>query len=314
MADTLQVLMVNHNGGEELESRLGHLLSQSRPAAEITIVDDGSTDGSLDFLRETAKARPEIAVHANGTHRGAAYTARRLMQLAKGDYLYLAGAEDQLAIEFFDHMTALLARYPEAGIAVCEWASLHEASGAYSVHRFGWADRPNYFAPDELLLLMNGKSLIGAPAIFRRGALEELGLGVESRTLRTGFAAAALALREGLCLVPETLAVIREDRPPGAAADPESWSIDGPVLDRFLRLVKTSDLADALVRYQQADLLATIGPRALWTVLGNPDHWDIESFRLIRPLLATVMTNSSAIEEFILGALRQVQDRRLVAA
>ncbi|HYS29199.1 MAG TPA: glycosyltransferase, partial [Candidatus Limnocylindria bacterium] len=53
-ADRLRVsvVTVTYNGRAHLEECLGSLLTQSRPADEILLIDNASSDGSAGLIRE----------------------------------------------------------------------------------------------------------------------------------------------------------------------------------------------------------------------------------------------------------------------
>ena len=60
---------------------------------EFIILDDGSTDRSLDILRRFAKQDSRIVVHSR-ENRGLVATRNQLMQLARGEWLVWADSDD----------------------------------------------------------------------------------------------------------------------------------------------------------------------------------------------------------------------------
>ncbi len=61
--DGVSVILTVLNEREGLRRLLGALLSQTRPPDEIVVVDGGSTDGTLDVLREQEAADPRVRVY-----------------------------------------------------------------------------------------------------------------------------------------------------------------------------------------------------------------------------------------------------------
>lgn len=87
--DELSVAIVSWNGRHHLEDCLGPLLAQRRGAGaevEVLVLDNGSTDGTVDWL---AHRFPEVRVVASATNLGFAAGNNRLAREASGDVLLL---------------------------------------------------------------------------------------------------------------------------------------------------------------------------------------------------------------------------------
>jgi len=67
MASSVSVIVVNYNGRELIGACLEGLSVQDERPDEIVVVDNGSSDGSVDFVRERF---PEVRVVALATNRG----------------------------------------------------------------------------------------------------------------------------------------------------------------------------------------------------------------------------------------------------
>jgi len=83
----VSVIVLNYNGRHLLEECLESLLSQTYPAFEIIVVDNGSTDDSLPFLEERYHAR--ITLIKNSTNLGFAEGNNIGIAAAKGEYIAL---------------------------------------------------------------------------------------------------------------------------------------------------------------------------------------------------------------------------------
>src|SRR5690606_16354 len=80
------VLVLNWNGKELLGSCLPPLLAQDYPNYEITVVDNGSTDGSVDYL---AADFPGVRILENGDNLGFAGGLNAGMRQTAGELLVL---------------------------------------------------------------------------------------------------------------------------------------------------------------------------------------------------------------------------------
>jgi glycosyltransferase involved in cell wall biosynthesis len=67
---TLSIVIANYNDGGLIGSALGRLVVQTRPANGIIVIDDGSTDDSLDRIRTIADANSNMRMPTHPTNKG----------------------------------------------------------------------------------------------------------------------------------------------------------------------------------------------------------------------------------------------------
>ncbi|MBQ4105834.1 MAG: glycosyltransferase family 2 protein [Clostridia bacterium] len=63
---------------------------------EIVCVEDKSTDGTAEVLKELAKKHPQIRVFDNSENRGVSYTRNRAVKNATGKYIWFVDPDDML--------------------------------------------------------------------------------------------------------------------------------------------------------------------------------------------------------------------------
>ena len=85
---SISVIIPAHNAAEDLPYCLAALLNGSSPPEEIIVIDDGSTDGTVDV----AAAYSVTVLSVNG-RRGAAYPRNVGARIAKGDLLLFVDAD-----------------------------------------------------------------------------------------------------------------------------------------------------------------------------------------------------------------------------
>jgi len=88
----LSVILPTYNGGKYLKLAVTSILNQSFKNFEIIILDDGSTDGSIDVLRSFNDKR--IQILSDGKNRGLSYRLNEGIKLSKGQYLARMDADD----------------------------------------------------------------------------------------------------------------------------------------------------------------------------------------------------------------------------
>jgi glycosyltransferase involved in cell wall biosynthesis len=71
------------------------LLKKQKIIWDILLIDDGSTDGSVDWIQRFAKNIPQIQVRYHAANKGIAKTYRELYQSATGDIVVLFSLDGQ---------------------------------------------------------------------------------------------------------------------------------------------------------------------------------------------------------------------------
>ena len=98
----VSVIVPNFNYLRYLAERLSSIAVQTYPIYELIVLDDASTDGSREWLAEEAARRfPEARIVCNERNSGSAFAQwRKGAQLAKGDILWIAEADDLCEPDF----------------------------------------------------------------------------------------------------------------------------------------------------------------------------------------------------------------------
>jgi len=118
----VSVVVPNRDYARYLPERLGSIFAQTHPVREVILLDDASRDESLRVAEETAAAwRRELRVLANDRPSGSVFAQwRRAVAEAKGEYLWIAEADDAAEPQFLARLTAALARAPAPVLAFCD--------------------------------------------------------------------------------------------------------------------------------------------------------------------------------------------------
>jgi dolichyl-phosphate beta-glucosyltransferase len=83
--------------------KVGHFLDKKKVSYEVIIVDDGSTDGSVEFLKEFTKENPNFQL-LKGDHYGKAGAVSRGVMEAQGDLILFTDMDQAVPIEEVDKL------------------------------------------------------------------------------------------------------------------------------------------------------------------------------------------------------------------
>jgi|GEM_PF-6084428 len=113
---TVSVIIPNYNDAPSLPKTLDSILSQSRLPDELLIIDDGSTDNSMEILGKYAQKHSCIRLLTNGRNRGLSFTFSRLLREARCDYIWCQSANDYLLPDSIRATTCQAEAHPELGV------------------------------------------------------------------------------------------------------------------------------------------------------------------------------------------------------
>lgn len=107
---TVSVIVPNWNCKPWLAEAMTSLLRQSSPPEEIIVIDDGSTDGSVEWLTDLAARHPQVTLLRN-ERSGVSAARMKGLAAASGDYIYFMDADDFVSTELFADFRRVKARH-----------------------------------------------------------------------------------------------------------------------------------------------------------------------------------------------------------
>lgn len=116
-AATVSIVIPNWNGMEHLSSCLESVRKQTYKAAEVILVDNGSSDGSREFLK---RSFPGVIPIFLETNRGFAVAVNRGIETAKGDIIALLNNDIELEPQWLERAISGLLRHKEVGSVACK--------------------------------------------------------------------------------------------------------------------------------------------------------------------------------------------------
>jgi hypothetical protein len=158
--------MTAYNREAFLAEAIKSVLASDYPDFELIVVDDGSTDNSVEIARDYAARDSRVDVYLNEKNLGDYPNRNKAASLARGKYLKYVDSDDLIYPWGLGIMVRCMEQFPEAGLGLSEEAEPHRP-------------HPALFSPREAYREhFTGRDLFGrAPgsAIIRRAAFEKLG-------------------------------------------------------------------------------------------------------------------------------------------
>ena len=157
----MSVVIPCHNYGRFLAEAVVSVRSQTRPADEIVVVDDGSTDDTSDVVRALEEGIPDFVTFSRSPARGAAATFNDGVRATTGDLVMVLSADDRLSPRYLELMEQAFAD-PAVGFAYCEARLFGAVTGV---------ERAPSFDARELMR----ENFVNGSAMFRRSVFERAG-------------------------------------------------------------------------------------------------------------------------------------------
>ncbi|MDY6936873.1 MAG: glycosyltransferase [Cyanobacteriota bacterium] len=164
---TISVIIPVYNGAGTIQETIESVLSQTFTDFELIIVDDGSTDNTVDVVKSIGDYRLKVFSYANA---GQGESRNRGIDRATGEYLAFVDADDLWTEDKLEKQLAALKENPDAGVAY-SWVNYIDESSKFI--RKGGRIEVNGDAYGHLLLtdfLENGSN-----PLVRREAFAEVG-------------------------------------------------------------------------------------------------------------------------------------------
>jgi GT2 family glycosyltransferase len=175
----ISVIIPNWNGTTLLPGCLDSLRTQTHPDYEVILVDNASTDDSVEMIR---REYPEVRVLELDRNLGLTGGVNAGIGIARGEIIALLNNDAEAAPAWLTELEAALARHPEAGSVASKMLlydqpkTINSAGDFYRTdgipgNRGVWQQDDGEFDQEDLVF-----GGCGGAVAYRRTMLEQIGL------------------------------------------------------------------------------------------------------------------------------------------
>lgn len=223
----ISVVIGTYNRRHCLGRTVDSVLAQTYRDRELIVVDDASTDGTADWLKETY---PSITVVERRVNGGVASARNMGLKQASGEFVAFLDSDDWWNPDFLERQQRELTLHPEAVLSYCDCAPMNPDGSAFVMPR----PQPVADTPPAELILFHQPILAPSAVLFRADRVRAVG-GFREKILNAEDSDLYLRLvNSGTFIhVPETL-TMKTRSPDSKSNNHAKWSFHRTViLDDF---------------------------------------------------------------------------------
>ncbi|WP_417890146.1 glycosyltransferase family 2 protein [Xanthomarina gelatinilytica] len=135
----VSIIIPNYNHAEFLQQRLDSVFNQTYQEFEVILLDDASTDGSVEILKKYQEHPKVSHLILNDTNSGSPFKQwQKGIGLANGAYIWIAESDDYCELDFLDCLVSKLEQNSDV-VLVYSASSIIDDAGK-NLGRHKWAD------------------------------------------------------------------------------------------------------------------------------------------------------------------------------
>lgn len=119
----ISIIVASYNYGRYLRENLESLLNQTYKNIEVIVVDDGSTDESLDIINEYVKkdSRFKLITHENHANLGLNESLKKAISFCNGEYIAFCESDDFFKENHIEEKVKYIKKYSDADVIVSDF-------------------------------------------------------------------------------------------------------------------------------------------------------------------------------------------------
>ncbi len=270
----LSVILVNYNYSRYVGQAAEAILRQDYPNVELMIIDDASTDDSVDKIFQVLQKykNKDIQFLRHKKNQGMHFSFNEAISLLSGDCIYMAASDDLIIPGFFDKAMSAFKKYPEIGLCSSKLIFFKDREEPLT-RKKTTSQKVQIYNPAECIKLFRDHNfwLAGTATIYNMNLVRTYGgTKTELHHLCDWYLHHQIALNYPICFITEELAAMRQHGSSLSAIANRSQKTREKTFQVLLDLLKK----DASVnKWKKSHLLYILGKPFGKFLLKNPKYW-----------------------------------------
>lgn len=155
-----------------IEETVRSVFSQTHPNVELIVVDDGSTDGTYEFLRKQSEAgNLTLLTHEGRANKGQSAALNVALRASNGKYICILDSDDVFLTNKLEDQALFLEKNPEVGLVYGMGEAIDEQGAwLYDIHSKDHRE-PN----DPNAILLDCYMLLAVNPMVRKTVFDQVG-------------------------------------------------------------------------------------------------------------------------------------------
>jgi glycosyltransferase involved in cell wall biosynthesis len=283
---SLSIVMANYNYGQYIPDAINAILNQSRLPDEFIIIDDASTDNSVEIILNQIKNFPFVKLIQHKKNTGVIDLINEGIHIAKGDYLYLAASDDFISPEFIEKMMDFIDI--NNNISICtSIPGFFNSNDKSKIYFYPFYEKKEcIFTRNESIKVFNSSSfwIPSHATIFKREyALLYNGYNRKLKHYSDWYLNIKIALNHGMAYVPEPIAAMRIHDSSYSAKQNKCLADKMKNFSELLNIVNNEsyEFKNAFVK---SAVISQLGSEIVLFLILKPKYWNYLFFVLIKKI------------------------------
>lgn len=290
--ELVTVIMPNRDHGRYLPRALGAILAQSWKNLEMIVVDDASTDDSLQVIADFTRRDARVRALQLTQHHGISRAVNAALATARGKFIYVAAADDFVAPNFLEHCVVTLNHNPSAGLSFSDPTEFYEDTGRTISFPLYLSEQSVFYEPATLAKMLRRSyfHISSNTCVYRISAFRDAGGYIpELYWLSDWFVTLVIALRFGVCYLPEQLTMLTVRSDSYSKRNLRDVNAQRALIEHALTLLALPIYADVATTMRRSALIPEYRLRMLIWLARNPEGRKFISPRLIARVVGRSM-------------------------
>ncbi|MHB8938522.1 MAG: glycosyltransferase family 2 protein [Thiobacillus sp.] len=211
----ISIALCTYNGEKYITEQLASYARQTQLPYELIVCDDGSTDATVDIVRQFAVSAPfPIKLYINEQNLGSTKNFEKTISLCNGDIIFLSDQDDVWREDKIASMSQIFKDHPGTG-AIFSDAEVVDSKLESMGYRlwdsvgFNWIQQKRMFAGQPASVLLKKNVVTGATMAFRAKFIPDV-FPIPKIWVHDGWIALFVAVFADLKFISEPLVLYRQ--------------------------------------------------------------------------------------------------------
>ncbi len=273
----ISAFIPNYNHSQYLPESIESILNQTYEADEILIIDDGSTDNSIEVIQEFQKKHKKIKLIKNEKNYGIHLTFNKALHILKNEIIAPFSADDFIMPSFFEKAMKLFKENNDLSIVFSN-SKVFQDKKPYqfrSISKEALSEQKIIY-PDEFIKLSRTKNfhIASCACIYKKKIVMHYGgYRIQFKSLTDYYLNLQIALRHPIAYIPEELSAYRLSPNSYGASIRYNWKGRINLLNEIMRHIRKNEDDTFKKNIFKSGVLSFNGYFMILYIILHPAYW-----------------------------------------